>query len=227
MESQTGIWRAIAIVSLIIAVVALIMPFIIPGPEGPEGPQGVPGDDGDDGQDGDDGADGAQGPQGATGTQGPQGPQGLQGPQGSQGPQGPPGPGTLMVYDTTTSETILSPAPCYNLLSITINVPSAGTIVITANVRLTIEHTMGIEDQWALGVAEDPGECMLTPGAWIDEIPDQYPTEAMTQKSGHVQKAYDVGAGSYTYYLNAWMFTGMSANDRAIRSHAVAVFYPS
>lgn len=132
-----------------------------------------------------------------------------------------------MVYNTSIDDTVLFPAPCYNFLSITIDVPSAGTIVITANVRLTIEHTVGIEDQWALAVTEDPGTCMLSPGVWIDEIPDQYPTEAMTQKSGHVQTAYDVIAGSYTYYLNGWMYTGMSAGDIERSSHAVAVFYPS
>jgi hypothetical protein len=132
-----------------------------------------------------------------------------------------------MVYLTSIGDVVLNPAPCNNLLSITIDVPSAGTIVITANVGLIVDHTMGVEDQWALAVEDAPGTCMLTPGTWIDEIPDQYPTEGITQKSGHVQRAYDVGAGSHTYYLNGWMFAGMDPGDRVVRSHAVAVFYPS
>jgi hypothetical protein len=85
MDSKTNMWQAIAIVSLIIAVVALIMPFVIPAPEGPEGPSGAPGDDGEDGLDGDDGNDGAQG---LTGAQGPQGATGAQGPQGPAGNDG-------------------------------------------------------------------------------------------------------------------------------------------
>ena len=85
MESNSKMWRMIAIVSLIIAVVALIMPFVIPTKEGPEGPQGIPGEDGIDGADG---VDGSTGPQGPMGPQGPQGLQGLQGQQGMQGPQG-------------------------------------------------------------------------------------------------------------------------------------------
>jgi hypothetical protein len=132
-----------------------------------------------------------------------------------------------MVYNTHNMGISMSPAPCNNFLSITIDVPSSGTIVITANVRLSIEHTMGIEDQWALAVMEAPGACNVEPGDWIDEIPDQYPTELLTRTSGHVQKSYDVAAGSHTYYLNGWMYAGMSAGDSGVMSHAVAVFYPS
>ena len=79
MDSKTNMWQAIAIVSLIIAVVALIMPFMIPAPEGPEGPRGVAGDDGQDGDDGD------TGPQGDVGAQGPQGLPGTDGTNGSDG----------------------------------------------------------------------------------------------------------------------------------------------
>lgn len=215
MDSKTNMWQAIAIVSLMIAVVALIMPFMIPAPEGPEGPRGVPGDDGDDGQDGD---DGDTGPQGSTGAQGLQGLQGL---------QGPPGPGTLMAYINTGVDVLLSALPCNNLLTITMDVPSAGTIVITANARLLINHTFGTEDRWGLTVAEDAGTCSFQSGDWMDEIPDQYPTEVQTQTSGHVQRAFVVGAGSHTYYLNGWMYSGMSAGDMVMSSHVVAVFYPA
>jgi hypothetical protein len=84
MDSKTNMWQVIAMVSLIIAVVALIMPFVIPAPEGPEGPQGVPGDDGQDGDDGD---------------TGPQGPQGLQGPDGQQGTPGTDGVDGVACWD--------------------------------------------------------------------------------------------------------------------------------
>jgi hypothetical protein len=82
MDSNTKMWQLIATVSLMVAVVALIMPFVIPAQEGPEGPQGIPGEDGADGQDGVDGN---------TGPQGDIGPQGLQGPIGSQGLPGTDG----------------------------------------------------------------------------------------------------------------------------------------
>ena len=128
MDSSNKIWQAIAVVSLIIAVVALIMPFMIPGPEGPEGPRGLPGDDGVDGQDGDDGATGAQGPQGATGAQGAQGPQGL---------QGPTGPGTLMVNASSEVSVALSTFPCNNVLTIALVIGLLSWMTVARLVRAT------------------------------------------------------------------------------------------
>jgi hypothetical protein len=93
MESKTGIWQAITLVSLMIAVVALIMPFVIPAQQGAEGPQGVPGEDGADGQDG---VNGNTGPQGDIG---PQGLQGLQGPAGTQGADGTDGNDGIACWD--------------------------------------------------------------------------------------------------------------------------------
>jgi hypothetical protein len=85
MDSKTNMWQLIATVSLIVAVVALIMPFVIPSQEGAEGPQGIPGEDGADGQDGVDGNTGPQGDIGPQGLQGPAGSQGLPGTNGSDG----------------------------------------------------------------------------------------------------------------------------------------------
>lgn len=99
MDSKTKMWQLISTVSLIIAVIALIMPFVIPAPEGPEGPQGAPGEDGVDGMDGDDGEIGPQGPQGLTGPQGLQGLQGLQGPQGAWGTNGTNGVDGIPCWD--------------------------------------------------------------------------------------------------------------------------------
>jgi hypothetical protein len=132
-----------------------------------------------------------------------------------------------MSFINTGVDVMLSPLPCNNLLSITMVVPSSGTIVLTANARFLIEHTFGTEDRWAMTVAEDTGTCSFQSGDWMDEIPDQYPTEVQTQTSGHVQRAFVVAAGSYTYYLNSWMYAGMSAGDMVMSSHLVAVFYPA
>jgi hypothetical protein len=117
--------------------------------------------------------------------------------------------------------------PCNNLLTININVPSAGWVVITANVKFSITHTFEIEDRWAVTVATAPGACSFEPGDWMDEIPDQNPSELIVQLSGHVVRVYAVGAGSHTYYLNGWMIQGLDVGDSVESSQAVAVFYPS
>ncbi len=61
--------RALSVIAAILAVVALVINFVIPGPAGPTGPQGE------------------------------QGIQGIQGPQGSVGPAGPTGPSGLSCWD--------------------------------------------------------------------------------------------------------------------------------
>ena len=117
---MNGKW--ISIVSLILAVLAIVMaigmPLVIPGPAGEEGPQGPQGPQGNDGLQGPVGADGAVGPDGiecwdlngngagdmpaedingdlvvdVNDCTGLQGPQGNTGAQGLQGIQGDPGP---------------------------------------------------------------------------------------------------------------------------------------
>jgi hypothetical protein len=194
MNSKTSMWQAIAIVSLIIAVVALIMPFVIPapeGPEGPEGPRGLTGDDGDDGQDGDDGATGAQGPQGATGAQGPQG---LAGNDGTNGTAcwdlndngigdlpaedtngdivvdvndciGPAGAGVLVEFDIMSANVPLT-GTCQQMTGaeIWINVPGAGNVTFIANVDLNMVHVMGTEDSWRFVLDNTPADCLA--GEW-------------------------------------------------------------
>lgn len=91
----------IAIIGLLIAIAALVIYFVRPGPtgrpglNGPQGTQGTvgtaseSGPQGYQGTQGDDGPQGYQGPEGSQGAQGPQGPS--LGPVGTQGPQGPQG----------------------------------------------------------------------------------------------------------------------------------------
>jgi len=114
--------KTLSTVAVLLAVAALGINFVIPGPMGPIGPAGAAGAKGDTGSQGlqglqgpagatgaqgpagatgatgatgptgPAGATGPQGPMGPTGAQGPQGPVGATGPQGPQGPAGPQGP---------------------------------------------------------------------------------------------------------------------------------------
>lgn len=216
MDSKTNMWQAIAIVSLIIAVVALIMPFIIPAPEGPEGPRGVQGDDGDDGQDGD---DGDTGPQGSTGAQGPQGLQGL---------QGPAGPGSLIEIDIASTNVPLT-GTCQQLTGaeVTINVPGAGIIMTTAHVDLDIVHVMGTADYWRLVLSNTPGDCLAPEWTGDGSIASTWDSEAVAV---HVSltRGYSVpGPGTVIIYLNGYMMSGSGNGDELDNANLVVVFYPA
>ncbi len=81
----------LGVVAVVLAAVALVVSFAVPGPTGPAGTNGT------------------NGTNGATG------------PQGPQGNQGPAGPGSLMVANTTTaSTTILSTCTNYMAINITV-----------------------------------------------------------------------------------------------------------
>lgn len=216
MDSKAKMWQAIAIVSLIIAVVALITPFMIPGLEGAEGPRGVQGDDGDDGQDGDDGATGAQGPQGATGS------------QGATGAQGPAGPGSLIEIDIASTNVPLT-GTCAQLTGaeVTITVPGAGIIMTTAHVDLDIVHVMGTADYWRLVLSNAPGDCLAPEWGSDGSIASTWDSEAVAVHTS-LTRGYSVpGPVTLIVYLNGYMMSGAGAGDQMDNANIVAVFYPS
>jgi hypothetical protein len=201
MDAKPGVWQAIAIVSMIIAVVALIMPFIVPGPVGPEGPQGIPGDDGEDGEKGD---------------------------EGDPGPQGPAGPGSLIEVDITSTNVPLTDT-CAQLTGaeVTINVPGAGIIMITAQVDLDIVHVMGTADYWRLVLSNNPGDCLAPEWRNDGSIASTWDSEAVAVHAS-LTRTYSVpGPGTAIIYLNGYMLSGSGNGDELDNANLVAVFYPS
>lgn len=119
-EGSRGIWKGVVVGSLVVAVVAMVLAIVIPGPQGEVGPMGPQGEEGIQGPQGNQGLEGPVGDDGVNGTAcwdidgngvgdvpdedingdlvvdvndctGPQGPQGNPGPQGPQGDLGPQG----------------------------------------------------------------------------------------------------------------------------------------
>lgn len=84
----------LTVISLVVALVAVIfsaMTYVKGGPQGEMGPQGPQGEMGPQGPQGEKGERGERGPKGKQGETGPQGPQGEMGPQGPQGEKGEDG----------------------------------------------------------------------------------------------------------------------------------------
>lgn len=243
-------------VAIALAAVGLILSLAIPGPAGAPGANGVDGTDGAQGPAGPAGPAGPTGPTGATGATGPAGPTGPAGlacwdlnqngvPDvatedlngdtvvdvadctGPTGPTGPAGPGTIMAYAQVSGLTTVG-APCTNYAGaeVTITVPSAGTIVVTAMTRFILSHTTGTGDAVVLFVGTTASSCLF-PYAWVHEIPSSYPSDATTEVTGTVQAVFPVAsAGTDTYYVNGQMYFGSDPDDRFVSDLTVAVFYP-
>ncbi len=210
-------WLSIA--ALGTGIVALAVSLGIPGPTGPVGPMGL---------------DGATGPQGPGGPQGLQGDPGLQGPQGDPGLQGPPGPGTLMVWDGNVGNQVLT-TECTNYLGaeVTITVPEPGTIVVTANAVVAIQHGFGTIDAVGVVLGTSRTDCSTIgpEGAFktVLLVDSATPTEFFVEGL-FLQRPFAVtAAGTYTIYLNIGLedFSGASTLDQILWSSMIAAFYPS
>ena len=106
-------------------------------------------------------------------------------------------------------------------------VPSNGYIVVSAQVRVRIDHTSGTEDYWVVTVGASATDCAGSPFTWIDTIEADVATDYAIQRMGSPQRFYLVSAGTYTYYLNGYMIQGQDPSDVFSLSNMVAVFYPS
>lgn len=217
MDSKAKMWQAIAVVSLIIAVVALIMPFIIPAPEGPEGPQGVPGPEGDEGPKGD---DGDTGPQGSTGAQGP------------QGPVGPPGPGAKIYESVGLSFSTPTNQTCGQVtdLSVTVknDVSPGSTIIVTVTVVTYVYHQTGVYDFLEMFISNVPDNCDQYPGYFQTNVARDLGTWGYTSTSTF-QRAfnYPIGfTGGETFYVNNRFSMGWDSSDRLSTGTTIAIYYP-
>jgi len=225
----------------------------IAGAPGQDGTDGAAGATGPVGPTGATGATGAQGPAGADGPAGPQGPAGADGincwdlngngvpdvatedlngdtnvdVNDCTGAQGPVGPGAIVQYSQGTATGLTAVCVQVSGASVTLSVPDLGTAVVTATVRVRLEHTLGSPDQVVLLLSRTSADC--TYDAWrayytvvTDEPTGQY-IHAMS-----VQEPFAIGsAGTYTFYLNALMVTGASAADAVTGAAMIAVFYPA
>lgn len=197
----------------VLAVAALGVNFVIPGPAGAPGAAGPAG---------------PAGPTGATGATGAMGPAGA---TGATGPQGPAGPGTLM---TSTTNAALVPFDlamfsCTNYAgsAITITVPGPGTVVVTSEVRLSIEHTAGTEDLPRVFLGTSTMDCTVDDWRSFDTIASNDAT-ASYFITLFVHEPFAISAaGTFTFYVNGNMFVGASPSDAFYGSGTIAVFYPS
>jgi len=215
--SGGGAGRWLSIVALLLAVAAVAIAIVVPGPMGPAGPQGSTG------------AAGSTGSTGPAGNPGAPGSAGAPGSPGIQGPPGPPGPGSLMVEKTTgATTTIGTNCTPYFGGNVTITVPGAGVVLVHAQVWVKLSHTVGSLDFGTVSVANVSGSTGCT-GVFY-----QWPIEVLsTEASGtydvgaYVERPYAVTGGNYTFYIDGIMSAGQDAFDEFWFANMDAVYYPS
>ena len=191
----------LSVVAVILAVAALTMSLVIPGPAGAPGAPGLNGTDGTDG---------------ATG------------PQGPQGPQGPPGNGTLMARAAEgVAADIASTCTRFTGAEVTIDVPGPGTVVVTAVVVLDVSHTSGTRDLANVVIQQALTTCPIDPYRGLVVVQAGLPTDSYAVNVP-LQRPFTVsGTGTITLGVNGQMAQGHDAGDQFYTASLVAVFYPS
>ncbi len=162
------------------------------------------------------------GPQGEVGPAGPQGEQGIQGPQGLAGPNA-----IIEIGGSGDTVSIGSVCTHYSFAEVTIAVPSNGTVIVTAQMQILINHTYGVEDSWRLVVGESPTDCAGSTDRWRGSISDNSTTDLSVDRTGAPKRVFTVTAGTYTYYANGYMVSGQDDGDLFWYCKMIAVFYPS
>jgi len=248
-----GVSKMLSVVAVLLAVVALAINFVVPGPQGASGTNGTDGADGTDGTNGAPGATGAQGPAGPAGADGANGTDGTDGADGIRcwdlngngvpdlatedlngdgtvdvlDCTGPAGPGAVLDLATGTFTPLTATCAEVNGAAVTLAVPGPGTVVVTATVWVRLEHTAGSPEQAVFLLDSTSADC--TDDRW-----HTYYSLANDEPTGYyinsvfVMEPFGVAsAGTYTFYLNARMTTGETANDGILSVGAIGVFYPS
>ena len=116
---------------------------------------------------------------------------------------------------------------CTDYMNVTITVPSAGTIVISAWQYAILDHWLGTIDTLYTKISTSNSDCGWDEWLGVTGVGSNLPSDIDYPQLHSLQRMYDVTAGTYTYYVNAQMVTGQSALDQFGHGNVVAVFYPS
>ena len=127
------------------------------------------------------------------------------------------------------SETLLQ-ATCTTVpnAQVTLNAPVAGKVVVRGMVPVSVGHSVGVSDVLVAGIALSSSDCALTaqPVTHL-RIPDSA-ASGVYEDVLSVMGVFDVAAGTHTFYLNGYSFSGC-CDERLLGQSAglEATFHPN
>jgi hypothetical protein len=124
--------------------------------------------------------------------------------------------------------TTLIGATCtsYAESALTVDAPSAGTVVLSANAWLQTFHTNGQKDEINVSIGTTPTDCGAALGfATKHSIPAAFPTFTSQDITIPVSRIVPVSAGPHTFYMSGYQDSGTDEENFFAEGMA-AVFYP-
>jgi hypothetical protein len=141
---------------------------------------------------------------------------------------GPAPSGSIMAqHSVGRLEPMGSTCTHYPGAEVSISVPAAGIIVVSATVNVGIDHTFGFSDEARIVVATSSTECTFNNYTGVVSVPFSLPTDSLHYETVPLLRPFSVsGAGTVTFYVNGFMFNGANLGDRFDSASLVAVYYP-
>lgn len=189
----------LGIAALALAVIALVVAAVFPGPIGPAGTNGATG---------------------ATGATGPQGPAGAAG-AGTLMNFTQADPWTSGGLSLVGCTNVL-------VLNITVPRAGTVVVTMSAHLWIEhtagTQDTWIVNTIMTTSACGDSNSSLI---AWDGDISSAWPSASLTNEGGSATNAFPVpAAGKYTFYLNAEMSAGQSSGDKVSEASLLAVFYP-
>jgi hypothetical protein len=135
----------------------------------------------------------------------------------------------MAVTSSTTGATTYLTTVCQNYSggAVTISTGGAGVVIVNAQAWMILAHVQSVDDHLRLAIGSTPTDCGDSYSLAVWTIPAVYPA-GTSYLTLHVQRVFSVpGPGTYTYYLNGYMYSGYSANtDNFNFANMNAVYYP-
>jgi hypothetical protein len=113
-------------------------------------------------------------------------------------------------------------------VQLTFVVPGPGLVTMTSSVRFLINHTAGTTDLLYINHSGGPTDIGANTTMLVEEIKAAIPTTGQIEMTRCVVGTFPIlAAGTYTFYLTAYMASGLDPGDIYEYSQTTGVYHPT
>ncbi len=140
--------------------------------------------------------------------------------------------GTVLTAFATSAATTALTATCGAYggalpLTVSINAPGPGRIVVTGFMSVDFDHVLNVADRAQIGVGESTTDCGTAYDRLYLDVPAAEAAFTFREYSGMTRRVVDVGsAGTRTFYLNGLSISGTASADYMYWGTLTAQFFP-